>query len=56
VLLTVGWGAATTGLLWIYPQSNYFLVGVSIFYILVYLGISLYRTWVPLTSLTLAAE
>lgn len=56
VLITVFWGAATTGLLWIYPQTNHFLVAVSVGYMLFYIGISLYRTWVPLTSLVLAEE
>ncbi|TAK74450.1 MAG: phosphatidylcholine synthase, partial [Gammaproteobacteria bacterium] len=29
VILTVLWGAATSGLLWLYPQTNHFLVAVS---------------------------
>lgn len=56
VIFTVLWGAATTGLLWIYPQSNQLLVGISVSYVLFYLGISLYRTWFPLSSLRLAQE
>lgn len=56
VVITVLWFAATTGLLWLYPQSNHFLVGISIGYILLYIGISLYRTWVPLASLMLKQE
>lgn len=48
ICMTVLWGAATTSLLWIYPESNLFLVGISISYLLLYIGISLYRTWVPL--------
>jgi len=48
VLLTCLWGVATTGLLWLYPQSNNLLVGISMGYMLVYMGISLYRTFVPL--------
>lgn len=55
-LITALWGAATAGLLWLYPQSNEFLVAISIGYMLLYLGISLYRTWVPLTSLAFAQE
>jgi phosphatidylcholine synthase len=55
-LITILWGAATSGLLWFYPQTNHLLVAVSVGYILLYLGISLYRTWVPLTSLALAQE
>jgi len=49
-LITVIWGAATSGLLWLYPQSNHFLVAISLGYLLLYIVISLYRTWVPLTS------
>jgi phosphatidylcholine synthase len=49
-IVTLFWGAATAGLLWIYPQSNPFLVAVSMGYILLYLSISLYRTWVPLSE------
>jgi phosphatidylcholine synthase len=54
--LTILWGAATSGLLWVYPETNHFLVAVSIGYLLLYLVISLYRTWVPLTSLVYAEE
>lgn len=56
VMMTILWGAATTGLLWIYPESNHFLVAISVGYMLLYIGISLYRTWVPLTNLTLVQE
>lgn len=56
VLLTIGWGLATSGLLWLYPQSNDLLVAISIGYILFYIGISLYRTWVPLLPRALAQE
>ena len=48
LLATVAWGFATAGLLWIYPHSNGFLVLISMSYIILYLGASLYRTWVPL--------
>ncbi len=48
VAITVIWGAATSGLLWLYPESNHFLVALSLGYCLLYIGISLYRTWVPL--------
>jgi len=56
VIATVLWGAATTGLLWLYPQSNHFLVGISLGYMLLYLGISLYRTWIPLPLLAFAQD
>ncbi len=46
--ITILWGAATTGLLWLYPHTSHFLVGISLGYVLVYMAISLYRTWVPL--------
>lgn len=54
VVITILWGTATTGLLWLYPLSNQFLVAISVGYCLLYLAISLYRTWVPLPSLELA--
>lgn len=50
LFITLLWGAATAGLLWLYPRTSYFLVGVSLAYVLVYIGISLYRTWVPLNA------
>jgi phosphatidylcholine synthase len=49
VFITILWGATTCALLWVYPQTNHFLVSASIGYMLLYIGISLYRTWVPLT-------
>jgi phosphatidylcholine synthase len=57
-ILTIVWGAATLGLLWVYPQTNHFLVAISVGYLLLYIAISLYRTWVPLTLTpnALAAE
>ncbi|HTM63528.1 MAG TPA: CDP-alcohol phosphatidyltransferase family protein [Gammaproteobacteria bacterium] len=45
---TIIWGAATAGLLWLYPRTSYFLVGVSIVYVGIYIAVSLYRTCVPL--------
>lgn len=54
VFITVLWGAATTGLLWLYPRTSHLLVGISLGYVLIYLGISLYRTCVPLNSNKLA--
>ncbi len=53
VVITILWGIATSGLLWLYPLSNHFLVAISVGYCLLYLCISLYRTWVPLTKLEL---
>lgn len=48
--LTAMWGVSTTGLLWLYPESNHFLVAISLGYMMVYMGISLYRTFVPLQN------
>jgi phosphatidylcholine synthase len=56
VLITVLWGAATTGLLWLYPASNHVLVSISMGYCLLYIAISLYRTWFPLSSPEFSAE
>lgn len=49
--MTILWGAATAGLLWMYPATNHVLVLISISYLLLYIAISLYRTWVPLSML-----
>lgn len=48
LVATIVWGCATAGLLWIYPLSNQVLVFLSMGYLLLYVSISLYRTWVPL--------
>lgn len=53
-MMTLFWGVVTTGLLWVYPETNHLLVAISVGYILLYIGISLYRTWVPLTNFSLA--
>lgn len=50
LLATILWGLATAGLLWVYPQSSLPLVVVSMGYLILYVVISLYRTWVPLNS------
>lgn len=55
-VITIFWGAATAGLLWLYPQTDHFLVAISVGYLLLYIGISLYRTWVPLTNQLAMAE
>lgn len=52
LLATVLWGFATAGLLWSYPQSNPPLSIISMGYLILYLGMSLYRTWVPLDTST----
>lgn len=56
VMLTIFWGAATTGLLWVYPSTNHLLVAISLSYLLIYFVISLYRTFIPLTSLVAVME
>jgi phosphatidylcholine synthase len=53
VVATVLWGFATAGLLWVYPESSIPLVIVSMGYLILYVAISLYRTWVPLSPLAL---
>jgi len=50
LLATVLWGVATAGLLWVYPESNKALVSISMSYLILYVGISFYRTWVPLSQ------
>lgn len=48
---TILWGVATAALLWNYPQTNFVLVSLSILYILLYIGISIYRTFRPIEPL-----
>ncbi len=50
LLATVVWGVATAGLLWRYPHSGGLFMLFSVGYLIVYVVISLYRTWVPLRS------
>lgn len=52
VALTAIWGGATLSLLWLYPNTNHILVAISTGYIVLYIAISLYRTWIPLASTT----
>lgn len=49
LLATFLWGLTVAGLLWIYPNTNRTLVLMSMSYLILYVAISLYRTWVPLT-------
>jgi len=49
LVATIIWGAATAGLLGVYPQTNPVLVFLSMGYLILYVVISLYRTWVPLS-------
>jgi phosphatidylcholine synthase len=50
LVATVVWGFATAGLLRIYPETNLPLVIISMGYLFLYVGISLYRTFVPLVG------
>jgi len=51
---TLCWGATTIYLLWIYPESNPVLVSISMGYMILYVVISLYRTWVPMAKAVLS--
>jgi phosphatidylcholine synthase len=48
LVATVLWGFATAGLLWVYPQTNVVMVFISMGYLILYVGLSLYRTIIPL--------
>lgn len=48
LVATILWGGATAGMLWDYPKSSALLVSFSMGYLILYVAISLYRTWVPL--------
>jgi phosphatidylcholine synthase len=47
LLASLVWGGATTGLLWLYPNTNRLLMALSLAYVVLYTVISLYRTFVP---------
>jgi phosphatidylcholine synthase len=51
LIATLLWGVATAALLWIYPQTNFVLVALSILYIILYISISVYRTFRPIEPL-----
>lgn len=55
LIATILWGVATGAMLWIYPAKNQLLITLSIGYIIFYVLISLYRTFVPLEGVTLEA-
>lgn len=50
LVATILWGLTIAGLLWIYPVTNPTLVMVSMAYLVLYVALSLYRTWVPLVA------
>lgn len=47
LMATLAWSAATGAMLWVYPKSNPILTSISMGYLILYVAISLYRTWVP---------
>lgn len=51
LMATILWGVASAILLWNYPRTNFFLVAVSIFYIILYIVLSIYRTFRPIEPL-----
>ena len=50
LVATIIWGAATLGLLWLFPQQSWILLAISVAYIILYFAASLYRTFHPLRS------
>jgi phosphatidylcholine synthase len=56
LLATIAFGIATGFLLVLYPVSNPFLVSISMGYMILYVGISLYRTWVPVKMPNLISQ
>jgi phosphatidylcholine synthase len=50
LLATVIWGFATIGLLFIYPRTNLALVILSMSYVLLYVTVSLYKTYLPIIT------
>ena len=46
-IATLVWGFATLPLIWLYPETNRLLVGISMGYGVLYTVVSLYRTFVP---------
>lgn len=49
LLATLMWGVATFGLLWYLPESDPILARISMAYLVLYAGFSLYRTLRPLS-------
>lgn len=52
--LTLAWGVATLALLVLYPETPRFLVILTAGYFLLYLGVSLFRTFSPLPAAAIA--
>ncbi len=55
LIATMVWGLATAGMLFVYPQNSPLFVGISVGYCFFYLGLSFYRTFVPINE-TLGQE
>lgn len=47
---TICWGIASAGLLALYPDTNHWLLFVSLSYMIFYVAISVYRTFYPLEA------
>lgn len=52
LLATLIWCLATAGLMYSFPESNPILVTISMIYMVMYMALSFYRTWVPLDKKT----
>ncbi|KPA19237.1 phosphatidylcholine synthase [Candidatus Magnetomorum sp. HK-1] len=51
LLFSFLWAFSAGFLLWIYPETNAFFSFITLIYILVYFGLSLYRTFIPIKAL-----
>jgi phosphatidylcholine synthase len=50
LIATVAWGIANIGLLCVYPASSTLLLALSLSYMILYVSVSLYRTFIPLKA------
>lgn len=51
LVATILWGVATLGLLFIYPKTNSIMIFISMGYLLLYTGVSLFKTYIsPIRS------
>ncbi len=53
LIATLVWAGATAALLWSYPNINWLAVILSLGYAVLYIVVSLYRTFVPLKGVVL---
>jgi phosphatidylcholine synthase len=56
VVATLLWGAATAGMLFVYPESSPIFAAISIAYCIFYILISVYRTFVPVKPVPSEAQ